>query len=510
MKKGAVFSLLVMLIASVSFIKSQNINTCAGTGLAPWNGDNISAATANIGPAVGVFIDASNNIYITTQDRVRRISPSGTITTVAGSGSAGFSGDGGPATSGLLNAPSGVFVDPSGSIYIADYGNNRVRKVTSGTITTIAGGGTGGDGIAATTASLNGPSDVTVDAAGNVYIAENLGRRVRKVDLSGIITTYAGTGASGNSGDGGAATAATFFSPKSIALDPSGNLYICDMGNNRIRYVSTSGTITAFSGNPLGNIGFTGDGGQAAFAEFYYPQRICYKNGSLYISDTQNQRIRKIAPSGIITTIAGTGISGFSGDGGLATLAQIAGPQGLAVDVNGNVCICDPGNMRMRLIGCNQPTLSVTSTASTLCVGQSCTLTANGATSYTWNPGAMTGSAVVVSPTVTTTYTLSGTYYACTSSTVSTQNVSMCSGIKDLLNDKAVVRAYPNPFSDVITVEVDYDVKSIEVYDMNGRLLLKEKTYNQDKALINTEQLSSGVYVLIATGTVTRTARIVK
>ena len=216
------------------------------------------------------------NMYVAEfyGQRVRKIAADGTITTVAGTGTQGYGGDGGPATSALLNGPYRVTLDAAGNLYIADSSNNRIRKVdTNGTIATVAGNGSAsysGDGGEATNASLDYPEDTAFDAAGNMYIADLSNNAIRRVDTKGIITTVAGNGFQGYSGDGGPATQASLDGPVSVAVDAAGNLYISDQGNNVIRKVA-NGIITTFAGN--GNFGFSGDGGPATSAELHYPRQ---------------------------------------------------------------------------------------------------------------------------------------------------------------------------------------------------------------------------------------------
>jgi sugar lactone lactonase YvrE len=337
---------------------SGTISTVAGDGNFGFGGDGAGATGAQLSDPVGVAFDASGNLYIadTENNRIRKVNSSGTISTVAGDGNSGFGGDGGPATSAQLAFPAGVALDASGNLYIADTNNNRVRKVnTGGTVSTVVGDGNsgfGGDGGPATSAQLAFPAGVALDASGNFYIADAFNNRIRKVDSTGIITTVAGDGTPGFGGDGGPATCALLAlgtGPAGVALDASGNLYIADTFNSRIRKVDTSGTISTVAGN--GNDGFSGDGGPATSAQLFEPFGVAVDaNGNLYISDEENNRIRKVNTSGIITTVAGDGGFGFGGDGGPATCALLAVPAGVAVDAGGNLYIADAGNDRIRRV----------------------------------------------------------------------------------------------------------------------------------------------------------------
>ena len=334
--------------------RGGTITTIAGTGIRGFSGDGGQATSAQLAGPDAVAVDGSGNVYIADREnhRVRRVSSGGTITTIAGTGQSGFSGDGGPAASAQLDLPSGVALDGQGNIYIADLGNDRIRKMRpGGTITTFAGGGTpdfpGEDGGPATSAWLDSPGGVAVDAQGNVYFAE--GASIRKVSTDGTITTIAGTGVRGFSGDGGPATAARLDGPEGVATDGLGNLYIADYGNTRVRKVNSGGTITTIAGN--GKVGFSGDGGPATSARMGTPVGVAADaRQNIYIADYYTERVRKVGPGGTITTIAGTGQGGFSGDGGRATSARVS-PYGVAVDGQGNVYIADYSNNRVRKVG---------------------------------------------------------------------------------------------------------------------------------------------------------------
>ena len=342
----------------------------AGTGTAGYSGDGGPAIAAQLNNPAGLCVDAAGDIFIADDGnaRVRKVNTLGIITTIAGGGTGGI-GDGGPATAANVN-PYGVAVDAAGNVYIADQNNERIRKVnTSGIITTVAGNGTpgfSGDGGAATSAELYYPYDVKVDAAGNLYIPDKHNQRIRKVNTSGIINTIAGTGTAGYSGDGGPATAAELNNPSGLAIDVSGNVYVADQTNNRIRKISTSGIITTVAGNDLPLTGNSNGGGNVTLAELGdYNVTTLFQTfittsatsnlsidnaGNLIVVDNPNECIRKISPSGVITTIAGNNIQGFSGDGGPATAAELSDPSAAAVDKYGNIYIADFANKRIRKI----------------------------------------------------------------------------------------------------------------------------------------------------------------
>ena len=347
--------------AAYLIIGPGHIASQAGNGVLGYSGDGAPAASAEFSYPTSVAVDSSGNLYIVDADnnRIRKVTASsGIITTVAGNGTAGYSGDGGAATSAELDTPFGVAVDASGNIYIVDVNNDRIRKVTASTgiITTVAGNGTwgySGDGGAATSAELFSPLGVAVDASGNIYIADSGNNRIRKVTAStGIITTVAGNGTGGYSGDSGVATSAELNSPFGVAVDASGNIYIVDSGNNRIRKMTAStGIITTVAGNGTG--GYSGDSGVATSAELNSPYGVAVDaSGNIYIADTYNLVIRTVtASTGIITTVAGNGTAGSSGDGGAAASAELSYPTAVVVDSPGNFYIADYNNNKVRTVG---------------------------------------------------------------------------------------------------------------------------------------------------------------
>jgi sugar lactone lactonase YvrE len=332
------------------------ITTFAGNGTTGFSGDGGPATSAALNGPFGGAIDSSGNLYFCDQanQRIRKVTPQGIISTVAGNGTAGFSGDGGPATSAALNGPNGVAVDANGNLFIADQLNRRIRKVTpGGIISTFAGNGTSGfsgDGGPATKAALASPSGEAVDASGNLFFADLGNQRIREVTPQGVISTVAGMGTAGFSGDGGLATRATLNAPIGVAVDGVGDLFIIDLGNQRIRKVTPQGIISTVAGN--GTMGFSGDGGPATSAALNTPSGVAVDAGAnLYIADSGNQRIRKVTPGGIISTFAGNGTQGFSGDGGPATNAALNGPNGVVFDASGRLFFADRGNQRIRVLG---------------------------------------------------------------------------------------------------------------------------------------------------------------
>ena len=330
------------------------ISTVAGDGgQGGFSGDGGLATQALLANPQGVAVDKSGNLYIVDRgnQRIRMVNASsGIISTIAGSSTTGYSGDGGPAAQATFNLPSSIAIDASGNLYIADTNNWAIRRIsTSGIITTVAGNGQygyGGDNGQATKAKLAGPTGVAVDASGNLYIADSGNERIRYVNSSGVIATIAGTGVAGFSGDGSAATAARFSNPVAVALDASGNVYVADLDNNRIRRFALGGTVTTFAGTTNS----VGDGGPSTQARVE-PWAVAVDSaGNLYIADRSEQRVRKVTPAGTIATVAGTGQTGYGGDNGPATAAVLSTPNDVAVDRSGNLYIADAGNNRIRRV----------------------------------------------------------------------------------------------------------------------------------------------------------------
>jgi uncharacterized protein (TIGR03437 family) len=322
-------------------ISGSTISSVAGNGLLAYSGDNGQATSAQLNAPQGLVADRGGNVFIadTGNDTIRQVGRNGVITTFVGSGGPGSGTN-------ELNAPQGVAEDASGNIYITDTLNARVQKVVGSSISTLVGNG-----------SFYTPVGGAVDAAGNVYVADLNSNVVRKVSPSGDVSTAAGTGSAGFSGDGNAAASAQLNAPQAVAVDAAGNLYIADTGNRRIRKVTTDGRISTIAGNGLP--GFSGDGGPATLAQIGAAAGVAVDTaGNVYVSDGTS-RVRKVNAVGFIFTIAGNGTQGYSGDGGSATVAQLNGPTALAVDAAGNVYVADTQNNAVRVLAAQASTISI-------------------------------------------------------------------------------------------------------------------------------------------------------
>lgn len=411
-----------------------------------------------------------------------------TITTFAGNQVAGYSGDGSQATAAEIHNPMGIAKDASGNIYIADDYNNVIRKVnTSGVISTFAGNGTynySGDNGPATAAEIGDPQGVAVDASGNVYIADKGNNRIRMVDGGGTITTYAGNGTAGFLGDGGAATDAQLHNPDAVAVDPSGNVYIADLTNDRIRMVNTSAIISTFAGT--GVKGFSGDGGPATAAEIYY----CYAlgtdaSGNVYIGDQANHRLRKVNTSGIISTIAGTGTAGYSGDGGAATAAELDFVTGITTDAVGNVYFSDASTQYVRIV---------------FSTGGIATIAGTGTAGFSGDGGPATA-AQLHNP-----YGLAmasgGVMYVAEDLNNDVRKITGITGVSEFTLNTGV-KVYPNPSNGVFNLEiVNYKSGfqgSIEVYNLNGEKVYKANITNASMH-IDLSNNARGIYLYKMTG----------
>ena len=361
-----VLNLLIPALTSPA--PGPRIETFAGNGIGSLSADGDPArSTSVIGPT-GIVIAKTGEVYFADGNRIRVVRSYGRVYTVAGDGSAGFAGDRGPALTARLSTASpgaaemiGLAIDSKGNLFISDTLNERVREITpEGMIFTVAGSGPPhrsvvspratdvGDGGLGTQAVLAQPRGLAFDELGNLLIADTANNRVRRLDSNGIISTLAGNGELGWSGDGGPADKAQLTAPESLALDAQGNLYIADSGNARIRKVA-KGVITTVAGT--GSSGYSGDRGPGTKAELNLPIGLCIDSrGNLYIADAGNNRVRKLDLSGRITTVAGTGHAGYGGDSRLATAATLDLPVAVAVDGSASLYIADSANNRIRLI----------------------------------------------------------------------------------------------------------------------------------------------------------------
>jgi hypothetical protein len=341
--------------SSAAVAAGPTIRTIAGTGVAGDAGDGGPALAAEIDHPRGLAFLKDGSLVFSEPflNIVRRISPAGTITTVAGTGTAGFSGDGGPAANAELNFVHGVAAMADGGFVLSDMFNNRIRRVDAGgTITTVAGTGRqdfGGDGGPATAGIIQLPRGVATTSSGVILIPDSGNNRVRRIARDGTITTVAGIGLVGGDGDGGPATSARLDVPFSVSPLPDGGFLVAERAGNRIRRVGADGTITTVAGT--GAAGFSGDGGSATAATLNQPHAVlALPDGGFLIADASNQRVRRVSPSGTITTVAGTGVAGFSGDGP-ASQAELNYPKALALLPNHRgFVVADSLNHRIRVV----------------------------------------------------------------------------------------------------------------------------------------------------------------
>jgi sugar lactone lactonase YvrE len=349
---------------AVSFLPGI-IATVAGSGTAGSTGDGSAATSARVNLPGNMALDASGNLYIadTANNKIRLVSKTtGAISTYAGTGVAGFAGDGAAAANAQLNAPASVSLDAAGNLYIADTGNHRIRMVSAqtGTISTVVGTGTAGssgDGGLAGSAAVSSPAGVVSDSDGDLYIADTGNHKIRFVNAAtGLISTFAGTGTAGSTGNNVAATTATLNGPRGIGLDAAGNLYIADTGSNLVREVH-AGIITTVAGS--GTAGNSGDGGLATAAALNSPTAVALDAaGDVYVADSANNVVRRIsAADGTIAAVAGTGTAGLSGDNGSPLSAMLQGPAGVAVDATGSFYIADTANSRIAYVNVAQGAL---------------------------------------------------------------------------------------------------------------------------------------------------------
>lgn len=510
-------TLTIFLFFCVFGVKAQTITTFAG-GSTSGICEGCPATSSVISDPGGGVFDKYGNYYFASSlggDRLRKIDARGIISTVAGNGINGFSGDGGPATVARLNLPTSARIDLAGNFLIADFGNNRIRKVNTptGIITTLAGtgiGGYNGDNIPATTANFT-PREICIDKSGNIIIADYNGRRVRKIDAAGIITTIAGVGTVGSSGDGGPATAAE-LNPNSIAMDDTGNFYIADPYANVVRKINTVGIISTVAGS--GAWVYSGDGVPATNADIQPTSIAIDSLNNILIGDRYNKMVYKVNTSGILYRIAGNGMTGFSGDGGPATAASVDYPSGVATDACGNLYIPEAGNQRIRKVASGTtitPTISITSgtsyaSGSTVTVTAAVTDTCASYLIHWLNKG------VVFATTTTTsvTYTKGAGI-----DTITARVVPQCgscydstTSLKHIVYNTALgvhgvgvqpVRVYPNPAQGELTITAGTKITGVTISNIIGRQVYSHE-YNTENVTMNIAQLPAGVYTLKITG----------
>lgn len=514
---------LLLFVCSIFLYQSfaQTITTVAGCGTCMALGDGGQATAAAIGYFGGIACDTNGNIFIAdgNNQRVRKVSvATGIITTVGGTGTLGSIGDGGPATLAQLNQPIWIAFDQSGDMYVTDGNNDKIRKIDyAGIITTYAGNGVAtfsGDGGSATDASLDNPQGICFDKFGNLYVADNGNQRIRKISPLGVINTLAGIGVIGSAGDGGPATAAELNSIYGVATDTSGNVYVADQGANKIRKVDIStGIISTVAGD--GTYSFGGDGMHATNAQLKWPRGIAIDAaGSIYIADQVNNRIRLVDhATGIISTIAGSGITGSSGDGGIPLAAALNRPCGVALDACGNVYIADKDNKKVRKVTFNPPvtpTITVTS-ITTATLGATVTVNAivSGAgSSYTikWFKNAILFSTTTV-PTATYTKgvgtdvitarlvpTMLTCYDSATSAghTITQQTVGLSSV------QLGEFQIYPNPVGNIIAITGTEPINCLLITDIMSRAVatLPEASTKKHELQWHIGNLPKGVYFI--------------
>ncbi len=515
--------------------------TGAGTGANTATGDGGPAYLATLMGPRALCSDTAGNVYIADvmTNTVRKIGTNGYISTVAGNGATGNAGDGGQATAAQLNMSGGggLYVDKAGNMFICNTTGMTIRKVTASTgiISTICGttvGGSTGDGGPATAAKVQGPLGICKDTTGNIYFADGGNAKIRRISAgTGIISTIIGTGSGAYSGDGGLGIAARVYLPRDVIADNYGNLYIADYGNNVIRkYVIATGIITTIAGT--GVAGNSGDGGPATAAQLYYPARLAFDgSNNLFIADQFNNRVRKVNLStGIISSSIATGTSGFSGDGGPSVLGKLTQTAGIAITRNGNIYVSDITNRRVRVSPFNGSIYITLAGASTITYGSSVTLTANPSivssdASLQWykNNSAIGSGA----NTLTDVPTASGTTYYCvltiapecgatfydTSNiiTITIPGHKAADSSANIINLSVVsegITIFPNPVHGQLNITVtgvENGTMQVNVYDQLGRIVVAKNTVvteNQVSELVDMQSLSGGMYIISVTDAV--------
>lgn len=482
------------------FVKAQIITTWAGNGVGAYAGDGGPALSASISEPEGIAFDDTGNVYIADEgdNVIRKVNSIGIITTVAGNGLIGYTGDGGQATQARLNAPTTIAFDKLGNMYISDTYNHVIRRVTqTGIISTFAGNGFGGyagDGGQASLASLNSPECVALDDTGNVYIADAGNNRIRKVNTLGVISTFAGTGTNGYGGDGGPAPAAKLSYPNAVLIDTLLHLvYVSDNFNHRVRVIDQLGIINTKAGT--GIAGHTGDGGVCNAAQLNQPHGLALDvAGDLYIADEGNSVIRKITAASIISTYVGKGTPAYSGDGGPAILAGLSNAPALGVDAAHNLYIGDYANARVRKVSyCASPIALTITGADTICLGDSAMIVVNSASTYTWSTGDLKDT-IVVKPVNDSIFWVAGVSSQCADVDSFAIVVHSCSTGMD--GREMVYGFYPNPTKEQITIHVNSPGNEMyHLIDARGVKMISGQI-NAGETVLSLESLPPGVYLL--------------
>jgi len=497
-------------------IANDTIRTICGTGNSSFSGDGGQAKSAAVFQPHYISFDASGNFFIADMgnNRVREIvAANSIINTLSGDGDPGYNGNDLSALSSQLSYPTNMASDDSGNIFIADNGNNMVREVNikTGNILKIAGtgqGGFSGDGGPAGKAELSSPNGLAIDDSGNIYIADYYNNRIREVNaVTNTIATIAGDGTAGYSGDNGAAKSAELYYPANLAIDSKGNIFIADLINDRVReIVASTKRIKTVAGNGYNaknySGGYSGDGGKAISAELYQPHSVAVDDSqNLYIADTWNYRIRKVnLTTGIITTVAGNGNYGYSGDGGPATSAELSAPTSVALDASGNLYIADFYNNVIREVSVWDSTIT--------------TIAGTGAQSY-GGDGNLAVDAYLDLPNGVSFDPWDNLYIADYGNN-RIRKINTPTGIENLTR-KGSIFVYPNPSIEDLHINVsgfNSDIATLEITDMEGRTVMQKGISNMHSSApiyVNISGLSSGIYFISLKGDKQQlTAKIIK
>jgi sugar lactone lactonase YvrE len=508
----------ILLLISIN-VSAQNIITITGGGTSGL-GDGGLATLASIGYTAGITIDKTGNLYIADQNshRIRKVDlGTGIITTIAGTGVAGNSGDGFLATLAELNTPSFVCVDVNNNIFISDVLNRIIRKIdiATGIISTFAGNGlmaSSGDGGSALLASFITPVGINFDKFGNLYIADMGAHNIRKIDVAGNISTFAGNGTPGFSGDDNLAVTANLNTPRDIGIDTNGNVYIADGNNNRIRKVTIStGIITTVAGNISG--GYTGDEISATSSGLSAPWGVDFDSeNTMYIADRSNHRIRKVNSLGIISTVAGIGTNGFSGDFGLATTAQLSGPQGVITDQCNNLYIADQNNRRIRKVTFNSPSTPTITLGGITTATVGATVTVNATVSGTGSSYTIRwfrNSSLFSTTTTPTTTFVKGTgidtitarivptiVYCYDSTTAAPHRVLEAPVDIGDLPQRQQYSVYPNPAQLQLTISSPAPIHTITISSPMGQQWLAHTGSGSNEVPLSIAHLPAGLYIV--------------